>query len=357
MRANRRWGTGLVATAIGLTVASVAPAQGPPPAAAPCDAATACAGTMSGGWCVDTFLAGDRAFPQFSGVWSNAPDDVWAVGAHAGGGAVKGGGGGFAYHWDGCAWSPAALPGAAASTPGLNDVWGAGARDVWIVGARGAAFHWNGSQWSSAATGASGTLDHVSGTGGADVWALGSAGLFHWNGHAWAVDARFPLKKSGELAGDVWAAAPGDVWVAGGLNARGSLAHFDGGRWTMPRPSPDLAFGLFGIWSNGAATWAVGEGNQVVRKTDGGRDGSSEGRWAQLAPPAGSSRGWVNVMGSGDEVWAAGQAVGRSTGGGVLRPVAGAPAGFYPGLWLNRTQVWVAGITNAGAAVVLHRAR
>ncbi|HVT06433.1 MAG TPA: hypothetical protein VHO67_03205 [Polyangia bacterium] len=344
MRANRRWGTAFAAAVIGVAAASAAPAQGPPATAPPCEPAAACAGTVSGGWCVDTFLAGDRTFPQFSGIWSDAPDDVWAVGAHARGG------GGFAYHWDGCAWSPAALPGGAATKPGLADVWGAGAQDVWIVGARGAAFHWNGHQWSAAATGAAGTLDHVSGTGSADVWALGTAGLFHWNGRAWSADARFPLNGSGEPVGDVWAAAPDDVWVAGGLNARGSLAHFDGARWTMPRPSPDLAFGLFGIWSDGATTWTAGEGSQVVRKTGGGR-------WVQLAPPGGSSRGWVNVMGSGNEVWASGQAVGRSTAGAPFRAIAGTPAGFYPGLWLNRSQVWVAGITNAGAAVVLHRAR
>ncbi len=153
--------------------------------------------------------------------------------------------------------------------------------------------------------------------------------------------------------GDIWAAAPDDVWVAQGFQTRGSVAHYDGARWTVLRPSPDAAFGLFGIWSNGATTWAVGEGTQVLRKA---ADKAGSG-WTQLAPPAGSSRGWVNVMGSGGEVWAAGQTVAKSAGGGALRNVPGVPAGFYPGLWLNRSQVWIAGITNAGAAVVAHRPR
>ncbi|MES1210125.1 MAG: hypothetical protein ABUS79_29670, partial [Pseudomonadota bacterium] len=294
-------------------------------------------------------------FLQFSGVWSDGPDDVWAVGAHTPAAGGRAGGGGFAFHWDGCAWSPAVLPGGAQPTVALNDVWGASSGEVWIVGARGAALHFSGGSWAATATGAAGTLDRVSGTGGADVWALGSGGLFHWNGRAWSVDSRLPMNGSGEPVGDIWAVAPDDVWIAEGLNARGSVAHYDGSRWTVLRPSPDVAFGLFGIWSNGATTWAVGEGNQVVRKA---RDKAGEtSAWAQLAPPAGSSRGWVNVMGSGAELWATGQSVGRATGGGAFHNVPGIPAGFYPGLWLNQSQVWIAGITNAGAAVVAHRPR
>ncbi len=265
MRANGRWSTRFAALALAVAASSSAPAQSPAPRAPPCAAPVACAGTVSGGWCIDTFLAGDRAFPQFSGVWSDAPNDVWAVGAHTTG--ARGAGRGFAFHWDGCAWSPASLPGGPQPTVGLSDVWGASGRDVWIVGAQGSAFHWNGKAWSAANTGAAGALDHVSGSSGADVWAFGTGGLFHWNGRAWSADARLPLNRSGEPVGDIWAVAPDDVWVAQGLNARGSLAHYDGARWTVVRPSPDLAFGLFGIWSNGATTWAVGEGNQVVRKT------------------------------------------------------------------------------------------
>ncbi|MFL5304519.1 MAG: WD40/YVTN/BNR-like repeat-containing protein [Polyangia bacterium] len=347
MRVNGRWSTRFAALALAVVASSSAPAQSPAPGALPCAAPVACAGTMSGGWCIDTFLAGDRTFPQFSGVWSDAPNDVWAVGAHTG---ARGAGRGFAFHWDGCAWSPASLPGGPQSTVGLGDVWGTRGDDLWIVGAQGSAFHWNGKAWSAVNTGAAGALEHVSGSSGADVWAFGTGGLFHWNGRAWSADARLPPKQSSEPVGDIWAVAPDDVWVAQGLNARGSLAHYDGARWTVVRPSPDLAFGLFGIWSNGATTWAVGEGNQVVRSTNGRT-------WAQLAPPGGSSRGWVNVMGSASELWAAGQTVGRSTSGGALRSVAGVPPGFYPGLWLNESQVWIAGITNAGAAVVAHRAR
>ncbi|MES1205453.1 MAG: hypothetical protein ABUS79_05905 [Pseudomonadota bacterium] len=356
MRVSERWATRSVALAMGFAAMGLAASSAPAQSPAPCRAPVACAGTVAGGWCIDTFLAGDRALPQFSGVWSAAPNDVWAVGAHTPAGDTTGKRAperGFAFHWDGCAWSPAVLPGAVPPTVGLTDVWGAGSHDVWTVGAKGAAFHWNGEAWSPAATGASGTLDHVSGSSGSDVWALGSAGLFHWNGRAWSADSRLPLKRSGEPVGDIWAVAPDDVWVAQGLNARGSVAHYDGSRWTVLRPSPDLAFGLFGIWSNGAATWAVGEGDQVLRKTG----DPTSGAWAQLAPPAGSSRGWVNVMGNGTELWTAGQTVGRFDGGRAFRTVSGVPAGFYPGLWLDQSQVWIAGITNAGAAVVAHRTR
>ncbi len=125
---------------------------------------------MSGTWCVDTFFPAETASPEFGGVWSSGPNDVWAVAAQrrlAGGrqrlrlplGRVR-------------------LVAAPISTAaGLNDVWGSGSSDVWIVGAQGATYHFGGAAWTPVATGATGTFNHVSGSGSSDVWAIGNAGL------------------------------------------------------------------------------------------------------------------------------------------------------------------------------------
>jgi len=300
-------------------------------------AAGACA---PDGWCVDTLVPGPAGHPRFTAIWSAGPDDVWAAGARG-----DGDGEALAFHWDGRAWTPAPLPAAA----GLNDLWGAGPRDVWAVGAGGVALHWTGAAWSSVPTGATSTLNRLSGSGGGDVWAIGRAGLYHWDGRAWTRDPRLVLSAREEFLGDIWAVSPGDVWVAQGFNARGSVAHFDGAAWTIAHPSPDTAFGLFGIWSSGAATWAVGEGEQVLRR--------AAGHWTQRRPPGGSAQGLVNVMAAGADMYAAGQTVIHATARGPIETMTGVPAGSFPGLWVTRTQIWVAGSSNAGGAVVLHRAR
>ncbi len=309
---------------------------------AACAAPVSCAGTMSGSWCVDTFFPNEMSSPEFGGVWASGPNDVWAVGWRNS--AQQLDANGFAFHWDGCSWSPAPL----STTAGLNDVWGAGSTDVWIAGTQGATWHWDGAAWTAVSTGASGAFHHLSGTGSADVWAIGNAGLYHWDGKRWTADPRLPVDAEDGFLGDIWAVAPDDVWVAEGFNVRGGVAHYDGAAWTVAQPSPEPNFGLFGVWSSGAVTWAVGEGNQALR--------NSAGSWTQLQPPSGSAQGWVNAMGAGQEVWASGQTVARATGDGFQK-VGDVPPGFYPGLWLTAGQVWVAGISNAGQAVVMHRPR
>ncbi len=127
---------------------------------------------------MDSFFPAETASPEFGGVWSSGPNDVWAVGWRNT--AQQGDVNGFAFHWDGCAWSQAPISTAA----GLNDVWGSGSSDVWTVGAQGATYHFGGAAWTPVATGATGTFNHVSGSGSSDVWAIGNAGLWHWNGTA-----------------------------------------------------------------------------------------------------------------------------------------------------------------------------
>jgi hypothetical protein len=311
-----------------------APSVPPPPA---CEEPVACAGTMMGSWCADTLAPPDPMTSQLNAVWSSGPSDVWVVGEH-------GGTNGFAFHWDGCAWTAASI----STTAGLKDVWGSGPSDVWIVGTQATTLHWNGSSWSSVPNGATGDFDNLSGSSSGDVWAIGNAGLYHWNGSAWALDARLAVNSVNGFLGDIWAVAPDDVWVAEGFNVRGSVAHFDGAAWTVTLESPFVDFGLFGIWSDGTTTWAVGEGEQADRETG--------GVWTHLQGPGGSSEGWTNVMGSGTDVYAVGLSIALSTGGGMFQDVADAPQGFYRGVWVTTSQVWAAG-GFTGGPIVVHRAR
>lgn len=318
------------------------PTGGAPGSACAATALSNCSGTMTGGWCVDTFFQGNQNPPSLTNVWSDGPTDVWAVGSAGNPTTFQLDANGVALHWDGCAWTQSPLT----ITAGLHDVWGASASDVWAVGATGTALHWDGSAWSSFPTGTTSNLGAVSGTSRGDVWAAGLGVGVHWNGSAWSA---VPFPSNTALAlfdGDVWAVAPNDVWAALGLPD--GLAHFDGTSWTkIATPFP--GFGLFGIWSDGTTGWAVGEGQQIMELVG--------GTWTQYQGPSGSAQGYLNVMGLGGDLWIDGQAVVEGNGGGAFQPSASVPPGVYHGLWLTSSQIWMTGSENSGGVVVLHRAR
>ena len=265
---------------------------------------------MSGPWCVDQFFQND-ATAGINGVWSAGPTDVWAVGSRGIATLGVGSPDGFILHWDGCAWTESSFTVSA----GLNDVWGANADDVWAVGDRGTAVHWDGGAWSSVDTGTSGMFAAVSGSGGADVWAVGLTGAFHWNGTAWAISPGIPDSTQGfySFGGDVWAVAPNDVWMAMAGVASGSIAHFDGTGWTISQVGPRPDYLLSGIWSNGATTWVVGEGELILQ--------GSAGVWTPFPGPSsgGSSVGFRNVMALGDDVYAVGEVLAHSSGGAAFQ--------------------------------------
>jgi hypothetical protein len=72
------------------------------------------------------------------GMWGAAPDDVWAVGG-------EGTGGGFAWHFDGAAWSAVEVPADLAGEGTIFKVSGRASDDVWMSCSGGSMLHWNGS--------------------------------------------------------------------------------------------------------------------------------------------------------------------------------------------------------------------
>jgi hypothetical protein len=320
--------------------AGAAGAGGAPDAAVGCaaNALTNCTGTAAGAWCVDhLFSSGEVSTVVNNGVWSSGPTDTWVVGNQgtqpAPGMFISSP---FAFHWDGCAWTRAPLPGTQAS--GLNDVWGAAPNDVWAVGDGGLAFHFDGTSWTQTSLGTTANLVAVSGTGGHDVWVVGQSGAFHFNGATWTNTL------PGGVGGDVWAVAPNDVWAT---NDSSNVMHWAGAGWTtVDTGSAFPAFGLFGIWADASQVWAVGEGSQIFH--------FAQSVWTQVQPPGGSAEGLTNVMAEGQDVFAVRQQVARSTAGGPFVSDGTVPQGVnYPGVWLTPTQVWISGDN----ALVLHEAR
>jgi len=98
------------------------------------------------------------------GLWGESPDDAYAVGS-------IGGRNGFVWHWDGAAWTELLLPedlprDGNADNPGFFKVWGDGAGQVWVVGARGVVLRRQGEgAFERIESGVTDTLFTVAGAG------------------------------------------------------------------------------------------------------------------------------------------------------------------------------------------------
>jgi hypothetical protein len=101
---------------------------------------------------------------ELRAVWGARTDDVWAVGGNQ------------FLHWNGSAWSVAAMPDAGSTV--FTGLWGSAADDLWAIGSDGTesvAAHFDGGMWSLLPLGISSRLSALHGAG-TEVWAVGSNG-------------------------------------------------------------------------------------------------------------------------------------------------------------------------------------
>ncbi len=330
------------------------------------------------------------------GVWAAADDEVWAVGAagtllrfdgkawtrHAtkvatpltsiwGAGREAGWalGPGALLRYDGKGWrAQEPLPGATLL------LWGAAADDVWAAGR--ALHHWDGTAWTPAAVDGAWSVVALTGLSGKDVWAVarseepaarGRGLLLRFNGKAWTKSALpFALSqaslsvaspKEAYLATDqgVLARFDGKAWKkvadlgagerpvllalpGGGLELAGpgrKLGQLAGGKWTQA----DLdAPALRGVWAAaGQDAWGVGDRGLVVRRKGQG--------WERATP--GSDGDLLAVNGTGaDALWAVGEAglALRRDGEGRWRRVETGTRSRLNGVWAAAPDdVWIAG--------------
>ncbi|MCK2216047.1 hypothetical protein MF672_019920 [Actinomadura sp. ATCC 31491] len=235
---------------------------------------------------------GSQLYNRLYAVDAASAADAWAVGFVETAHGVNGGGDGpkkaAAWHWNGTAWSIGDLPGAA-GTPSVTGVDALSAADAWAVGsyydpvapARGEVYtaHWNGAAWTRVAAPAPGDylneVTSVSGTSGADVWAVGEWRdqgkgqvyhplALHWDGAAWnSVAAPDPAGGTGGALRAVKAISPTDVWAVGYRDYRTPVAfHYDGTAWrevALPAPGGTGNTILYGLAATAADhVWAVG---------------------------------------------------------------------------------------------------
>ncbi len=223
----------------------------------------------------------------------------------------------------------------------LNDVWGSGPSDVYVVGSGGTLAHYDGTTWVSPGVpvGSRVDLNGVWGTSPSDLFVVGSRGaVARYDGRRWA-----RMKNSGTGADllDVWGSSDSNVFAVGG---HGAIIHFDGKAWSKMRSGTSAP--LVSVWGSGASSvFAVGE-PAAVFSYDGGS-------WRQALLPVGGPRWLTHVWGTGPgNVFV----VGLARSGGFLRhdgkgwnKMRSALKTFHPSRPVKVRSVWGSGPTDVRA--------
>ncbi|MBN1770462.1 MAG: hypothetical protein JXB32_04305 [Deltaproteobacteria bacterium] len=220
------------------------------------------------------------------GVWAAAEDDVWVAGAN-----------GTMLHWNGLGW--AAVP--SGTTSHLWRIWGRANDDIMAVGRLGAAVHYDGSAWTQVAPA---SIDwEISST-----WSPGG-GVWYIGGHEgrlvrWDVGAGTWTPVATGTTGSIealWGTGPDDIWAVGGW-VEPIVLHYDGTAWapddSVPRIDP---MGYYSIASRAS-------GDLVIAARSGGMLQRSGGVWRPMEGAATYTLRslWGN---SPQEVYALGTAV------------------------------------------------
>jgi hypothetical protein len=208
-----------------------------------------------------------KSFDALTAVAAGPAKNAWATGSYSKTAASPSQA--LALHWNGTAWSAAALPGLGNGTTTLNAVTVLTTRQAWAAGSScppaGCApgtkvpaliLNWNGTSWSKASTPdlpAGNELTGVAAISASNAWAVGAGAspgrtgtvtlIVRWNGRSWStVTSPRPGVSSGFAA--VSAASATDAWAAGTAclsqcNVVGAakteiplLAHWNGHTWS-----------------------------------------------------------------------------------------------------------------------------
>src|SRR5262245_18363964 len=112
-------------------------------------------------------------------------DCVWALSATS---AFAAGYSGDIVQWNGTGWSNANMN--VTNPGGWYSMHGSSASDGWVVGSGGSSAHWNGTIWSDANIPTTAYLYSVYAISPTNAYAVGTDGVFHWDGNAWTHDTR-----------------------------------------------------------------------------------------------------------------------------------------------------------------------
>ena len=118
---------------------------------------------------------------------------------------------GIILHYDGTGWTEFRTP---EEDLAFNGVWSAAPNDVFAVGERGetaVVYHFDGTAWALMTVPPVRQLLDVWGTSGTDVYAVGDQTILHYDGSTWTEVQTTERRLTG-----VWASSPVDVFAVGG---------------------------------------------------------------------------------------------------------------------------------------------
>ncbi len=200
------------------------------------------------------------------GVWGSGADDVWIVGGRPDGQAQPDDD--LLLRWDGQTLTRVPLPTARGTA--LFKVWGASADDVWLVGEAGTVWRFHDGVFvdHSAEITSAASLLTVHGCSADEVYAVGGAHVWRWDGATWGEITGLPgfAGASGVACGER------EVLVVGlqGLKLRLDRA---GGTWLDEQFAEPWDVDFHGAWAApGGALWAVG-GDFLAPPSGGARRG------------------------------------------------------------------------------------
>ena len=185
-------------------------------------------------------------------------------------------------HWDGHEWTTVSSPSARAPV----DLWAADSNDIWFVGGRDIV-RWDGQRLTFATPmpglDATDGLTSIWGADAKNIWVVANTGrslkLARWNGQRWSATATFgfdlparflpsdPWEPAHPWTGNLsssrqvalWGTSTADVWLAG---PNGIVLRFDGKAWW--RVATPTRQSLLGIGGTPDHVVVVGEGGTIL---------------------------------------------------------------------------------------------
>jgi hypothetical protein len=169
---------------------------------------------------------------------------------------------GYIARWDGTAFEPFTSP---FTTGELSDLYAPTENEAWALGSAGLA-HYDGTQWSSMTPPISGLLSAIWGRAANDLWIASATGLIaHWNGSSWTGQPA-PVAAYNGMSGTAT-----DAFAVGDL---GQVAHYDGASWATE--NSNTANDAEDTKALGGEIYAVGEHATLLHR-------NAAGNWTATA--------------------------------------------------------------------------
>jgi len=187
-------------------------------------------------------------------------------------------------------WTPVT----SGTSSSLHGLWGSSRFDIFALGEKGTIVHFDGSKWASQTSGFTRTFRAVHGSGHASVYAMGEFGTLAHNTRATYPNTWTTVKAGMQetfLGG--WGTGAKNFYLAG---SNGTIIKYNGTSWTkMTSGTSEHLWDIWGASNN--AIFAVGEKGVILRY-----NGKA---WKKMTVPI--STQLFGVWGSGPtDVWAVG---------------------------------------------------